>query len=131
MNKKTFIIFLVLWSVIQFTAMFLMVNQHELTHQTIYRCFGYNASVHLNLFGGYTQLDQNETINETDSKIIDSLQAVNELVSYQYGIVFAFITGSLLLFLVILDSFTSKIIDILNLVQRFEDMEKIKREVNG
>jgi len=127
MNKKVFVFFMALWFVIIIAFVFLMTNQHELTHQAIYRYFGYNSSVHLTLTGGYVQLEPNQTINETDSKTIDSLQAVNELVSYQYGILFVFVSGSFLLFIVILDSFTSQLIKALDLVQRFEEMQKAKK----
>jgi len=105
----------------------LMLVQHENTHFAIYKMFGYNSTVHVGFLQGYVQLNDNETLSETDSKIIRSLQSVVELESYQLEAFYFGVITLLIVILILVDSYFFKFVETLDLVQRFEEMQRAKK----
>jgi len=108
MKPSFFTVGIIGWIILSFLALYMMTLQHEFTHQAIYKNFGYNSSVYITWWGGMTVLENNILVNQEDYRIIGSLQAVNELVSYQYNIMFFFVCGSYLLLFVTLEKYFKK-----------------------
>jgi hypothetical protein len=123
--RKKFYLSLTVILVSAFIFFQLMLIAHEKTHFAIYRIFGYNSTIHIEFLFGYVTLDS--TLNETDSKIIRSLQSVVELESYQLQICLMEITTLLIVILILVDSYFFKLVQALDLVQRFEEMQKAKK----
>lgn len=107
-NDKRFMVGIVIWLIVALYCSILMTIQHELVHQRVYTYYGYNSSIHLTWWGGYTQLDNNETVNATDKRDIAIFNSVNELVSYQYYIMFMFVIGSYMFIIATFYSFTKR-----------------------
>jgi peroxiredoxin family protein len=94
----------------------LLIQQHELTHQAIYRAYGYDAKVYLTWWGGYVILEGNQTIAAEDAKPIRLLNGINELVSYQYGVMFVFITIMMFIIFFVYDDYHEELLKKLNLM---------------
>jgi hypothetical protein len=124
MRKKFYLsLTIILFSVFMFFQ--LMLIAHENTHVAIYKLFGYNSTKYIGFLQGYVILDS--TLNETDAKIIRSLQSVVELESYQLQVCIMAVTTLLIVILILVDSYFFKLVQALDLVQRFEDMQRIKK----
>lgn len=124
--RKKFYLSLTVILISVFIFFQLMLIAHEKTHFAIYRMFGYNSTIHIEFLQGYVQLDANQTLNETDAKIIYSLQSVVELESYQLQVCIMLVTTLLIVILILVDSYFFKLVQALDLVQRFEEMQKVK-----
>lgn len=87
------------WFPIFFIGVFLLsaycfVDAHELTHQKIYSAYGIESSYEITLFdiehSGLTTPEET-TMPLDEYRQMESLHAINELVSYQYNVMFCFI----------------------------------------
>lgn len=112
-----------------FAISFFMVIEHEKTHVAIWNSFGYNASYTLTVFGGITSPDMSQNFTVEDLRIIMPLHAINELVSYQYGVFMAFVFGMIIIFMVVIDTNNEKLIASIDLVKRYEELEKLKKVI--
>lgn len=130
MANKIFwtVFFLLIFTIL--LSQILMVKKHEETHQAIYKYFDYNSTIHYWIGGGWVTLDPNQILNETDEKIISSLQSVNELVSYQYGVEFELVAFLFIILLVGFDIYFSKLLKKLERMEFKKDLEGIKKEVD-
>jgi len=131
--RKKFYLSLTVILVSVFIFFQLMLIAHEKTHFAIYRMFGYTSTIHIEFLQGYVQLDANQTLNETDSKIIRSLQSVVELESYQLQAFYLGVMTLMIVILIIVDSYFFKLVESIDLVRRYEEMQKAKEiaaEVN-
>lgn len=92
-RKKTIaIIFLVLFV---FTFM-LNVYEHEKVHQKIFQAYGVKSEIEFNLLSART-VSEPITLSQEERRQMNSMHAVNEMVSYQFGVMYAFITGMLII----------------------------------
>jgi len=62
-----------------------IIGKHELTHEAINKQFNLKSKTTINLFSGSVEYTYSEDFPEEDLRIVRSLHAVNELVTYQFS----------------------------------------------
>jgi len=106
--KHWFYLYAMLWILFTAVSLVMITWQHELTHVIIFRNYGYNATAELTWFGGMTLLDDGQTISESDRRDIGLFNAINELVTYQYVVMFIYVLGSYIMLLGAIDKYSEK-----------------------
>ena len=97
-KRGVFILFLLVFVV----ASVLLLGYHELAHQAIYNKFGVDAEISFFPFGAQTQANSSDfaELSESDARVVNALQAANEVYGYQIFVVLgAFFLSNFLLLL--------------------------------